>query len=351
MLPIAQACPEAVLRPLFLASYKQSKPTCPVANHRWPHVTHGLYTNARPAPWNSAERLRSRTQPIWSGSLATAGHLLKRNLAVAASPQPIEVKQASGAEGVQVVLFGWLGARDKYLEKYAELWKSKGADVFMYTPPITATLFPFQADRSVAQYEREVKAHRESAPPPKAVVYHVFSNGGFLFMGALMRGVAKGLVSQEALGNVSGIIIDSAPGVINADMAARGVGAAALGEGSEGFELRQPTTVRLAQTVFGAYLQMPAIRTRLGEVRQAWEEYCPKCPQLFLYSQKDVLIPSSDIESFMELQANRGVEVAHQKWEDTVHVEHYRKYPTQYASIVERFVQQLKEHSHRKTLR
>eukprot|EP00959_Pyramimonas_sp_CCMP1952_P040952 856465-Pyramimonas_sp.AAC.1 len=35
-------------------------------------------------------------------------------------------------------------------------------------------------------------------------------------MGALMRGVAKGLVSEEALGDVKGIIIDSAPGVINA---------------------------------------------------------------------------------------------------------------------------------------
>ena len=36
-------------------------------------------------------------------------------------------------------------------------------------------------------------------------------------------------------------------------------------------------------------------------------------------------------------------QVAHQKWEDTVHVEHYRKYPAQYASIVERFVSQIKE--------
>jgi hypothetical protein len=67
----------------------------------------------------------------------------------------------------------------------------------------------------VAHYERSIKAHRALAPPPKAVVYHVFSNGGFLFMGALLRGVSRGLVAEEALGNVSGIIIDSAPGVIN----------------------------------------------------------------------------------------------------------------------------------------
>ena len=53
-----------------------------------------------------------------------------------------------------------------------------------------------------------------------------------------------------------------------ADMAARGVGAAALGQGSEGFELRLPTTVKLAQTLFSAYLDLPAIRTRLREVRR-----------------------------------------------------------------------------------
>jgi hypothetical protein len=57
--------------------------------------------------------------------------------------------------------------------------------------------------------------------------------------------------------------------------------------------------------------------------------------------QQDVLIPSQDIENFMQLQAKRGVPVQHQKWEDTVHVEHFRKYPLQYSTIVETFVRRL----------
>ena len=55
------------------------------------------------------------TQPVWTAGLTSSGNLLTRSLSVAASAPPIEVKTVGGAEGVQVVLFGWLGAQDKYL--------------------------------------------------------------------------------------------------------------------------------------------------------------------------------------------------------------------------------------------
>ena len=48
-----------------------------------------------------------------------------------------------------MVLVGWLGAQPKYLHKYTELWESQGATVVPYIPPMTAALFPAQADRSV----------------------------------------------------------------------------------------------------------------------------------------------------------------------------------------------------------
>jgi hypothetical protein len=53
------------------------------------------------------------------------------------------------AAGLRVVLVGWLGAQPKYLHKYTELWESQGATVVPYIPPMTAALFPAQADRSV----------------------------------------------------------------------------------------------------------------------------------------------------------------------------------------------------------
>eukprot|EP00976_Prorocentrum_cordatum_P101577 1192692-Prorocentrum_minimum.AAC.1 len=104
----------STLKPVGVAGPKLG-PTCPVATPRWTNVTRELYTNARPAPWKSVEPFRSRTRAIWNDSLPSAGTIFKRHVAVAASPQSIEVIPSGGAEGVQVVLFGWLGARDKYL--------------------------------------------------------------------------------------------------------------------------------------------------------------------------------------------------------------------------------------------
>jgi hypothetical protein len=56
---------------------------------------------------------------------------------------------AGKATGLRVVLVGWLGAQPKYLAKYTELWEQQGATVVPYIPPMTAALFPAQADRSV----------------------------------------------------------------------------------------------------------------------------------------------------------------------------------------------------------
>jgi len=249
-------------------------------------------------------------------------------------------------EGYHVVLFGWLGAQPKYLEKYADLWKSRGAKVLPYTPPITATLFPFQADRSILDFSKRMGEHvdpqpQPPRPQPPRVIYHVFSNGGFLFLGALIRATQMGLVPEWVLGSPSGIIIDSAPGEISVDMAARGVGAAAFKEGSKGFEDRFPFFVDLSRSLFQFYLNIPFIKNRIAEVKHAWEVHSPTCPQLFLFSEEDVLIPPEDIERFMLVQRNRGVQVSSNRWQGTLHVEHYREYPEEYIGELKQFVKNL----------
>lgn len=69
-----------------------------------------------------------------------------------AAPRPLAFA-AGRATGLRVVLVGWLGAQPKYLAKYTELWEKQGATVVPYIPPMTAALFPAQADRSVRMSE------------------------------------------------------------------------------------------------------------------------------------------------------------------------------------------------------
>jgi len=46
------------------------------------------------------------------------------------------------------------------------------------------------------------------------------------------------------------------------------------------------------------------------------------CPQLYLYSVQDAVIPYSDIEELIAVRRSRGVQVLTQRWDDSAHVSH-----------------------------
>ncbi len=74
-------------------------------------------------------------------------------------------------------------------------------------------------------------------------------------------------------------------------------------------------------------------------MRDAWSSAAaPRCPQLYLYSERDALIPPSDVQAFMESQAQRGVHVESKCWADTQHCAHYQADPTGYTERVSTFI-------------
>ena len=75
------------------------------------------------------------------------------------------------------------------------------------------------------------------------------------------------------------------------------------------------------------------------QVRGAWALSAPLCPQLYLYSSKDALIPHTHVESFMAQQAARGVAVDAHCWPDSGHCEHLRTHPEHYRRLVHSFMQ------------
>ena len=74
-------------------------------------------------------------------------------------------------------------------------------------------------------------------------------------------------------------------------------------------------------------------------MRRAWQVEAPPCPQLYLYSSSDALIPHQHIELFMAQQAARGAEVQAHCWRDSAHVEHYRKHPEEYRNLLRSFAE------------
>jgi len=75
------------------------------------------------------------------------------------------------------------------------------------------------------------------------------------------------------------------------------------------------------------------------QIWQAWSNTAPLCPQLYLYSSADALIPPSAVQQFQEIQKQRGVDVDNKMWADSAHCEHYRIYPDEYVSQLKRFVE------------
>ena len=74
------------------------------------------------------------------------------------------------------------------------------------------------------------------------------------------------------------------------------------------------------------------------QVYDAWYNLAPMCPQLYLYSEADPLVPPADVERYMAIQASRGVDVSSFRWKDSGHCEHFRRHPHDYAYQISAFV-------------
>ena len=61
------------------------------------------------------------------------------------------------------------------------------------------------------------------------------------------------------------------------------------------------------------------------------------CPELFLFSKADYVIPHKDIGVFIDAHKNEGINVFTKCWEGSAHVRHYGKYPQEYLNEVNTF--------------
>ncbi|XP_031330011.1 transmembrane protein 53-A isoform X3 [Photinus pyralis] len=63
-----------------------------------------------------------------------------------------------------------------------------------------------------------------------------------------------------------------------------------------------------------------------------------KCPQYFIYSKADKLIFYEDVENFINIRRNNGVDVSVLTFDDSPHVKHYAHYKNEYSEGVNNFL-------------
>ncbi|KAK9905971.1 hypothetical protein WJX75_009885 [Coccomyxa subellipsoidea] len=260
---------------------------------------------------------------------------------------------------VRQVGIGWLGSKARHFDKYIDLWKDVGHPTLGIRPQTSSIMVPPLGDRAASEFLRQIR-DAQAQHPSRPIVYHIFSNAGFIFFGTMLRTLAQqdeelfskvlgrpcyaremGRLSPaplDILEGTAGIILDSAPSRLTPDIAARGFTAAILGEPAQGIEVRRPHLTQASKLALLPVLGLPMISTRIREVWSAWDNVAPVRPQLYLYSPVDALIPPEEVDRFMVQQAARGVTVQSKLFPDSPHCEHYRIYPSKYREELLQFI-------------
>lgn len=238
-----------------------------------------------------------------------------------------------------VMLLGWAGCQDRYLMKYSKIYEDRGLITVRYTAPVD-TLF-WKRREMMPIGEKILKLIYDMNFDSHPVIFHIFSNGGAYLYQHISLAIRK---HKQPL-QVRGMILDSAPG----DRRMLGLYRAVTAiYGKERKNCHCFTAIIITLTLgimwfveetFAAFKSIfvktePIQTNPFNDLKNEPNEY----PQLFLYSKGDVVIPYTDVEKFINIRQQQGVDVNSVCFEDAEHVKIYTKYPTQYIQCVCNFI-------------
>ncbi|XP_058097822.1 uncharacterized protein LOC131242887 [Magnolia sinica] len=264
-----------------------------------------------------------------------------------------------------VVLLGWLGAKQRHLKRYADWYTSRGFHAVTFTFPM-ADIISYQLGGKAEQQLDLLVNHLASwvgEEHGKNLVFHTFSNTGWLTYGVLLEKFQK--QDPSLTERIKGCIVDSAPvAAPDPQVWASGFSAAFLKKQSiatkgllnsndSGVEVLvgtqtavepKPAVAEAALLVvlekfFEVVLNLPPVNRRLSDVLDRLSLEQPKCPQLYIYSSADRVIPVKSVESFIEDQRRAGHEVRACDFVSSPHVDHFRNHPSLYTSQLTAFLE------------
>lgn len=284
-------------------------------------------------------------------------------------PNAIDVSGTSNYSSAKsrtlVVLLGWLGAKQKHLNRYAELYTSRGFHAITFTFPM-AEILSYQVGGKAEEHVDLLVNHLADwleEEHGKNLVFHTFSNTGWLTYGFILEKFKK--QDPSLMGRIRGCIVDSAPvAAPDPQVWASGFSAAFLKKhsvatkgticsnesgmkvlvGSKEVVEPKPAVTEAAlllvlEKFFEVVLNLPKVNRRLSDVLGLLSSGQPSCPQLYIYSSADRVIPAGSVESFIKEQRKAGREVRACNFVSTPHVDHFRNDPKLYTLQLTQFLE------------
>jgi pimeloyl-ACP methyl ester carboxylesterase len=246
----------------------------------------------------------------------------------------------------RVVLLGWGNAMRSQLVAYERLHQLLGLDPSTVIPNTVEGLGRAGAyARAVAPLAAELAADAGARP----IVVHLFSDNGFMGWAALLEALDATDGGRRAIAAIRGVVTDSAPGLWAVrgpvDFARRfalGMTPAVSRMARLGARERLPIVTPLLGLGFLGYqLFFPgSVRAMLA----AWKTVAakqPRCPHLFLYGERDVLVPPGDVRAWIDKQRDAGIEVESHAFAEGRHVALFPKDPRRYRATLTEFVKRV----------
>ena len=230
------------------------------------------------------------------------------------------------------ILFAWMLAKEKHLEKYRNLYFTRGFDVLTVKTSPFELLLPEKGSQKIAKMALNFMNDKIKDYPQ--MIVHSFSVGGYQF-GEVLVQMEKNQ-NKEKLKSLSkaikGLICDS-----GADMEAipKGLSRAVVGNNKFLGSLLK-SYISFHMKVF----QSIATKHYMAS-SQAFKNNIIRCPGLLLVSHDDVVGNPEANQRVMKCWQNNGIEVQWKCFDSSSHVGHLLKYPEEYETEVDSFLKKV----------
>ncbi|RUS80707.1 hypothetical protein EGW08_011530, partial [Elysia chlorotica] len=234
-----------------------------------------------------------------------------------------------------VLLFGWMLAKQRHLDKYGNLYHSKGFDVlslkvgprrYIYRLYTGQVLIPQRAQATVEELLTFLlKPELRSRP----LMVHGFSVGGYMYGEYLVKLEQHAKVrGQGQCHRMVGQIFDSP------------VDFEGVPSGFATVLTKNPVGRQVIQHSLEAYLKVMEgpVTSHYLRSSKAFHENTLRLPSLMLYSRSDPIGVDRNIEKVMSRWKQVGVPVMSRCWESSPHVSHFHRHPDEYVEAVLKFL-------------